>query len=97
MSMRPEVDHSRIEQFLSRLGKLTNVPVRVLLVGGCAVVHAGLRTRTLDIDLALEGQGESEVLTFQRQQLTSDATSPESSGDASPLPDSPHPAKEEPE
>lgn len=61
MSMRPPVDRERIEAFLSRLGS-TNLPGRLYLTGGSALVLRGLRTGTLDIDIALESQDEAQLL-----------------------------------
>jgi len=54
MSERPPVDRARIETFLDALGRRTDVRGRLYLVGGTTLVYAGVRARTLDIDIALE-------------------------------------------
>jgi hypothetical protein len=54
VSQRPPVDRGRIEAFLEALGRETDVPGRVDLVGGSTLVFAGLRAQTLDVDIAYE-------------------------------------------
>jgi hypothetical protein len=54
MSLRPPVDHDRIELFLKNLGDRFRRPARIYLVGGTTLVFEGLRRQTLDIDLALD-------------------------------------------
>jgi hypothetical protein len=62
MSMRPDVDRGRIEQFLKNLGGIYRKPGRVYLVGGAALVHAGLRPgATQDIDLEIRATNEDEL------------------------------------
>ncbi len=51
MSMRPRVGQPEIEQFLVEVGR-TRLLGRLYLVGGAALVHAGIRSgQTLDIDI----------------------------------------------
>lgn len=53
MSMRPRVGRREIEQFLAEVGR-TRQPGRLYLVGGAALVHAGIRFgETLDIDIQI--------------------------------------------
>jgi len=52
--LRRPVDRARIEEFLKALGEEFPHPGRILLVGGATVVLRGLRSQTLDIDLAAE-------------------------------------------
>lgn len=61
MSIRPPVDRQRIDDFLRRLGT-RHATGRLYLVGGSALVHLGMRGRTLDIDVALEPPGEPLLL-----------------------------------
>lgn len=55
MSMRPNVDRQTIERFLTELGRRFHQAGRVYLVGGAALVHAGVRpagsATTQDIDI----------------------------------------------
>lgn len=66
MSMRPPVDRVRIGEFLSRLGS-TNLPGRLYLAGGSALVYQGVRGGTLDIDIALESDDEVRLLEVIRR------------------------------
>src|SRR5260370_8690152 len=43
MSMRPSVDKTAIESFLQQVAQTFRNPVRLYLVGGAALVHAGVR------------------------------------------------------
>lgn len=53
MSMRQRVGRSDIERFLVEVGRLRQ-PGRLYLVGGAALVHAGIRPgQTLDIDIQI--------------------------------------------
>ena len=67
MSLRPPVDKGRIEQFLRRLDATAHQTGRVYLVGGSALVHSGLRGRTLDIDLTVEADDVNGLLVAIRQ------------------------------
>lgn len=56
MSMRPSVDKKAIESFLTQLGRDFRKPGRLYLVGGAAIVHAGIRPGfTEDIDVQVSG------------------------------------------
>ena len=62
MSMRPDVDKRKIEEFLKNLGRIYHKSGRVYLVGGAALVHAGLRPgATQDIDLEIRATDEDEM------------------------------------
>ncbi len=68
MSMRPNVDKQHIEQFLKNLGRSYRKPGRVYLVGGAALVHAGVRPgATQDIDLEIRADDEDELSEAIRQ------------------------------
>ncbi len=68
MSMRPNVDKGQIEDFLKNLGRLFRKPGRLYLVGGAALVHAGLRPgSTEDIDLDVRATDEDEMIDAIRQ------------------------------
>lgn len=68
MSMRPNVDKSQIENFLKNLGRAFRKPGRLYLVGGAAMVHAGLRPgATQDIDVTVSSANEDEMLDTIRQ------------------------------
>ena len=54
MSQREEVDRRRIEQFLNALGQRFTRPGRIYLVGGTTLVWEGLRSQTIDVDLAFD-------------------------------------------
>ena len=73
MSMRPSVDKSAIESFLQHLGRTFRKSGRLYLVGGAALVHAGVRPGfTQDIDIQVSGANEGElIIAIQRliQQL----------------------------
>jgi hypothetical protein len=73
MSMRPSVDKTAIESFLQQLGRTFRKPGRLYLVGGAALVHAGVRPGfTQDIDIQVSGANEGElIIAIQRliQQL----------------------------
>lgn len=68
MSMRPNVDKGQIENFLQNLGRVFHKPGRLYLVGGAALVHAGLRPgSTQDIDLEIRASDEDELTNAIRQ------------------------------
>lgn len=68
MSMRPDVDRGQIENFLKNLGRTYRKPGRIYLVGGAALVHAGLRPgATQDIDLEIRAADEDEMSDAVRQ------------------------------
>jgi hypothetical protein len=68
MSMRPNVDKARIEDFLKNLGRIFRKPGRLYLVGGAALVHLGVRTgSTMDIDIEISGENEGEMIEAIRQ------------------------------
>ena len=68
MSMRPNVDKGQIENFLKNLGRVYRKPGRLYLVGGAALVHAGLRPgSTEDIDLEIRASNEDEMTNAIRQ------------------------------
>lgn len=63
MSMRPDVDKGRIEHFLKQLGRSFHKSGRLYLVGGAAMVHAGVRTgATEDIDIEVHADDEDSLL-----------------------------------
>ncbi len=89
MSMRPHVDKRQIERFLKNLGRLFRKPGRLYLVGGAALVHAGVRPgSTEDIDLEIRATDEDEMLDIIRQLKDSMKINVEfaSPGDFIPLP-----------
>lgn len=68
MSMRPNVDKGQIENFLKSLGRTFRKTGRLYLVGGAALVHAGLRPgSTQDIDVEVRSVAEDEMLDSIRQ------------------------------
>jgi hypothetical protein len=68
MSMRPNVNKQRIEQFLRNLARSYHKPGRIYLVGGAALVHAGVRTdATQDIDLTINAADEDTLSEAIRQ------------------------------
>ncbi len=67
MSMRPNVDKARIEDFLKNLGRVFRKPGRLYLVGGAALVHLGVRSGfTQDIDVEVAGGNEGDMFTAIR-------------------------------
>ncbi len=68
MSMRPNVDKKAIESFLQQLGRTFRKPGCLYLVGGAALVHAGVRPGfTQDIDIQVGGANEGEfIVEIQR-------------------------------
>ncbi len=68
MSMRPNVDKKAIESFLQQLGRTFRKQGRLYLVGGAALVHAGVRPGfTQDIDIQVGGANEGDlIVTIQR-------------------------------
>lgn len=88
-SLRPSVDRQTIDHFLTELGRRFHQGGRVYLVGGAALVHAGVRSpssaTTQDIDLEV-ASGEMYQTIHQLKQefnLTVEFASP---GDFLPLP-----------
>ncbi len=68
MSMRPNVNKQRIEQFLRNPARSYHKPGRIYLVGGAALVHAGVRTdATQDIDLTINAADEDALSEAIRQ------------------------------
>ncbi len=69
MSMRPNVDKKAIESFLQQLGRTFRKQGRLYLVGGAALVHAGIRSGfTQDIDIQV-GETNEDDLIITLQQL----------------------------
>ena len=67
MSMRPNVDKARIEDFLKNLGRVFRKPGRLYLVGGAALVHLGVRSGfTQDIDVEVAGGNAGDMFTAIR-------------------------------
>ena len=89
MSMRPNVDKQAIESFLQQLGRTFRKPGRLYLVGGAALVHAGVRPGfTQDIDIQVGGANEGEFIIgiqrlIQQMQINIEFASPK---DFIPLP-----------
>ncbi len=89
MSMRPSVDKTAIESFLQQLGRTFRKPGRLYLVGGAALVHAGVRPGfTQDIDIQVSGANEGELIVaiqrlIQQMQINVEFASP---ADFIPLP-----------
>lgn len=82
MSMRPSVDKTAIESFLQQLGRTFRKPGRLYLVGGAALVHAGVRPGfTQDIDVQVSGTNEGELIVaiqhlIQQMQVNVEFASP---------------------
>jgi hypothetical protein len=89
MSMRPSVDKTAIESFLQQLGRTFRKPGRLYLVGGAALVHAGVRPGfTQAIDIQVSGANEGELIVaiqrlIQQLQINVEFASP---ADFIPLP-----------
>ncbi len=89
MSMRPNVDKKAIESFLQQLGHAFRKPGRLYLVGGAALVHAGVRPGfTQDIDIQVGGANEGDLIIsiqqlIQQMQINIEFASPK---DFIPLP-----------
>lgn len=89
MSMRPSVDKTAIESFLQQLGRTFRKPGRLYLVGGAALVHAGVRPGfTQDIVIKVGGANEGELIVaiqrlIQQMQINVEFASP---ADFIPLP-----------
>jgi len=73
MSMRPSVDQQTIEHFLTELGRQFHQPGRIYLVGGAALVHAGIRpgpsATTHDIDLEVASGDMYQTIQQLKKQL----------------------------
>ena len=68
MSMWPNVDKRQIENFLRNLGRTFRKPGRLYLVGGAALVHAGLRSgSTQGIDVEVHAADEDEMMDVIRR------------------------------
>jgi hypothetical protein len=89
MSMRPNVDRPRIEQFLTELGRRFRQAGRLYLVGGAALVHAGIRpgssATTQDIDVEIASGDMYQTIGQIKQQLNINVEFA-SPGDFIPLP-----------
>jgi hypothetical protein len=73
MSMPPNVDRQTIERFLTELGRRFRQPGRLYLVGGAALIHAGVRpgssATTQDIDLEVASGDMYQAINQLKQQL----------------------------
>lgn len=89
MSMRPNVDRAKIEQFLAELGRNFRQAGRLYLVGGAALVHAGIRpgssATTQDIDVEVASGDMYQVIGQLKHQLNINVEFA-SPGDFIPLP-----------
>ncbi len=52
--MRPLIDRTRLEDFLSALGRQADAPTRLFLVGGSTALLHSWRATTVDIDVRIE-------------------------------------------
>lgn len=52
--MRAPVDAKRVREFATRLGRVSDAPVRLYLTGGATAVLEGWRASTIDLDIRLE-------------------------------------------
>lgn len=89
MSMRPNVDRPRIEQFLTELGRRFRQAGRLYLVGGAALVHAGIcpgaSATTQDTDVEITSGDMYQTIGQIKQQLNLNVNFA-SPGDFIPLP-----------
>ena len=73
MSMRPNIDRQGIERFLTELGRQFHQSGRLYLVGGAALVHAGIRPgasqTTQDIDLEVGAGDMYQTINQLKQRL----------------------------
>src|SRR5260370_20567585 len=89
ISTQPNVDKRSIDSFLQQLGQTFRKSGRLYLVGGAAIVHAGIRPGfTQDIDIQVSGENEGELIVaiqqlIQQMQINIEFASP---GDFFPLP-----------
>lgn len=89
MSMRPSVDKTAIESFLTQLGRDFRKPGHLYLMEDAALVHLRIRPGfTQDIDIQVSGANEGELIVaiqrlIQRMQINVEFASP---GDFIPLP-----------
>jgi hypothetical protein len=67
--MRKPVDDSRLERFLTELGRMARRPATVYLVGGTTAVRAGWRRTTRDIDLYIEDDELLRALPGLKERL----------------------------
>jgi len=67
--MRKPVDASRLERFLSALGRRAVGPATVYLVGGSSAVAAGWRSTTRDIGLYVEDEDLMRLLPALKEEL----------------------------
>lgn len=89
MSMRPNVDRRTIDRFLTELGRRFRQGGRIYLVGGAALVHAGIRpavsATTQDIDLEVASGDLYQTVNQLKQSLNINVEFA-SPGDFIPLP-----------
>ncbi len=89
MSLRPDVDRQAIDHFLTELGRRFHQGGRVYLVGGAALVHAGIRpgssATTQDIDLEVASGDMYQTIHQLKQHLNINVEFA-SPGDFLPLP-----------
>ena len=89
MSMRPNVDRRTIDHFLTELGRRFRQGGRIYLVGGAALVHAGIRpavsAATQDIDLEVASGDLYQTVNQLKQSLNINVEFA-SPGDFIPLP-----------
>lgn len=89
MSMRPNVDRQTVERFLTELGRHFRQQGRLYLVGGAALIHAGVRpspsATTQAIDLEVAGGDMYQTINQFKQQLNINVEFA-SPGDFIPLP-----------
>jgi hypothetical protein len=64
--MRQRTDGTRLERFLTTLGRRLRRPVRLYLVGGSAMVALGLRGSTLDIDYVATSDDPTALEDLER-------------------------------
>ncbi len=85
MSMRQNVGQPEIERFLVEVGR-TRQPGRLYLVGGAALVHAGIRSgQTLDIQITSDPTNLTAQIAQLKQRLNMNIEFA-SPGDFMPLP-----------
>ena len=70
--MRREVDVSRVESFMLRIGQEARGPLRVYLTGGACAVLLGWRPATIDVDVRFEPERPEVFAGLPRLKLELD-------------------------
>jgi len=76
-SFREITDHTVVEELFEQIGKSLSMPIKVLVIGGAAMMEYGLKDSTKDIDVVCESDRDRQEILRCARHLGYELTEPE--------------------